>query len=268
MDMTVRERRYYLGGCCTTLSMIQDTVCGIVRDGCDFAADDLLYVGSQLYWHEFAESSSADDDDDDDEDTDEDEPDDTRPAIPLLTEAEFQTYATQWQAGELDPWYQLLFVFRALLPELMKSTPDGVSKPEPTIKHLSSMLKSALSSIWWREIFEGAQNGKPRHNAQRLLRWAKAYNLIKEILPHFDRVTETFNGFAIIDPEGNVVETNTGGQCIFATRLEAVQMIDLWRSRELEPHSAPDEVPVDELRIVPVTIDVEHGLQIQVEPAS
>lgn len=260
MQVAQREGRHYLGGCCGSMSAVQDVVNSAFRDGGVFDADAMAYVGLGLRQHDG---------------TDED--------APARTDAQFMDAIGLWKRAlaeipkrdksermMIDPWFQFGVVFSAVEDKL---SPLGSARSVATSRYPRdtderyAMRKAAntLQYLEWEDFFDaGREDGQ--HDAQRLLNRSKVIEPLRTILAKLesDYTDDVFEGFAIVDAGTDEIRATGRGPAIYAARDDAQSVVDVTNKSLARNEEVYDRDPKEQKdsEIVRVRVTVEKGVEI------
>lgn len=240
-NLCMRERDYYMGGCCGQLGYFQDTINGLFRDDGHITAKEFVDLVMQVESHEGFELFER-------------EPGN-------IIERALKDYA------RLDPVEKLAAVWNIAKPALYwagavrSAIPNGdirEDKKEDKVWYSTWMLETSLRALSWAEIFSRDQPKTGQHAANDLTIEARILAHLKIVYDHYDNLErEPFSGFVILDDNGNVCR-NGNGDCIFEAKDKAEEVLNLWRTNEGEAK----EVELDKYQIVPCTVSLQEGLKV------
>ena len=238
-DLCMREREYYLGGCCGQMGYFQDRINKLFRnDGWirvgDFAE---LVIGSETHeMFERFERSPGD-----------------------IIEVALKDYSS------LEPIDKIAATWNILKPAMFDrgrlptgDVPPGYKDSNEWSQHL---LQRGLQMFSFRDMFTCGDNdpNKEQRHLDNVV-------LDARILVHLRKVYEHWNAkdpapipcFAVLD-ENREVCNNRIGTCLYGTSQEAQTVLDTWKTDN------SDEVDFSKYSIVPVTVSLEKGLVINLD---
>ena len=239
-ELTTRDGKDYIGPCCGTSGAMQDILCGAYRDSGWIEGRDLLRLGALGEGHDGYEDWKD----------------------PLsLDELREKTTLDAWV--EHDRWGIIGLIYRALRPKLDVSFIDHkLRKPRPTEKQVFSILRSGLTYLSWRDVFNRNQDTQDQDHANRLLLLARILPAAKLFMKSLTTY-QPFDGFALVVGQTDEVLDNHQGMCIFKTVADAQRVIELSeksrKSLTEDNPNHPDAEPLD-VAIRPVRVSVEEGL--------
>ena len=248
------EDSEYIGGCCGTMSAIQDTLNGWFRDGGWVNVDEFVQMGDAMRDHgdwEFFEELSL-----------ETLAERVDACVELQKNPPTAVYTTAW--GKLGLLYQL--VKNHHVPEIPKAPGNQADELQSAFRLVSRM--SWAYGIG--DLFTNSQTTKTTKNAGELVgfhRFVPALKLVAERAHEI--IPEPIEGWALVDlqvGEGEVAE-NRMGMCVYATKPEAQNILDLF-TKARDQYEEPNRVLENaQFKLRAVRISWEKGLEFLDEGA-
>lgn len=203
-DLTTRDGRDYIGGCCGTASAMQDIVCAAYRDGGWIDADDLLELGGLGESHQDGFENWG------------------KP----LRGPKLVRKLTQWR--KLSRWSKIGVIYRVTKAKLKPPSARAAAThhTESDEKTAIWVARNGLQFLSWRDLFERNKEREEQDHANRLLLIARVLPAMKLVMGSFEGYPP-FEGVAIVSSAyPDQVLDNHHGACIFKTLEEARPVIE------------------------------------------
>ena len=263
-QLAMREGPFYVGGCCSNMSLLQDIVNGAFRDGGGIDGPDLLQMGELARGHDGFEYFEPMDDE------------------------RFFTVYMLWKGvqedglpeGQIaDVWAKLGLVYNAVEPGL---TPRSYERPGDAghwdpLRHRFHVASNEIAAMDWFDLFSPSDDPDEvaQHEANRRVKQARLLPQLREIVALIEAEGVDFEGFAIIKPDGEVLSDNRG-LCLYPDRAHAERVMELWARWAKEEQERQDKWKAEgrelttrdtfwqdrKAEIVPATVTVVDGLRI------
>jgi hypothetical protein len=241
-ELMMSEGRYYVGGCCGTMSATQDILAHSFRLESGWMDIEKL--------EEIAELSVSHGDGDRDE----------KPNF--KTPGDLDIAVNKWTA--LDPWQKMAVIWHLVKGCYVPGKPNAPRPNPPPIDHAIGTLWRGLQLLSYHRVFAQDGAAESQKRADRLLalhRLLPALRTLNEGIGGLD--PGPFEGYALIDKEGGGgVAENRYGLCIFLTRAEPEKLLEAWRAHDAEQRVRVGRKPIDErICIRPVRVSSERGIE-------
>jgi hypothetical protein len=243
------ENSEYVGGCCGNMSAVQDTLNEWFRDGGWVDVDKFVELGEAMRDHgdeEFNDLSA------------EQLAERVDACVKLQENPPTAVYTTAW--GKLALLYQL--VKDHYVPELPKAPASHTDEVKSAF-HLVSRMAWAFGLA---DMFsQGTIATQTTESAQKLMRFYRFLPALKIVAERSEQVApEPLEGWAIVDlskGEGEVAE-NRVGLCVYATKLEAQRVLDLFEEADKQ-YEEGERRPLRKrsYKLRPVRVSWQNGLE-------
>jgi hypothetical protein len=240
---------YYVGGCCTQMSVLQDELAHLFRfDSGWVSCGKLAEIADIMIGHDCSES------DDPKMLSFKDYPGDLND---LLVKAK-----RNWR--KISVWNKIQLVWHLVKDNYTPEVPDSFDH-WPPIRQSLHTLANGFSALNWEHLIE-RMSASDQFKAQHTILLARILPALKTFNDNLDKLgLEPVEGFALIDKEAgpDAVAENGKGYCLFETREEAEDMLRAWRRDEAEHEDRKPEKPIDDrIGIRPMRVTVEKGLEL------
>jgi len=252
---------FYLGGCCGSMSHLQDLVCHKIRmEAGWFNIEELAEiaeimighngedVGDELTFAQLPKGKSLGD-----------------------MVAEFKGFLEDKKRSEqflMDPWMTMSLVWHITKdhygPPVPSAYGDHVSELEKAIRIVSSGLEAISWSTFFRDTNHPAPPPESQTKANRsmlLYRMLPAWKTLSEKIGELD--LGPIEGFALIEKEKGpeAICSNGHGLCVYESQKSVDEVLDLWR-RQDEEYEVQERKPIDERILVRrVQVSAEKGIE-------
>lgn len=235
------EGQYYVGGCCANMSVLQDEVNGVFRDGGYADGATLLKIGEAARGHEGFEDFAPVDDEG------------------------FEKLVERWRRSiayleehsneklQIDPWFKLAVAFNAVESKLSADSQVAPRERYPweNEEHvIVRQLANATYRMDWHDLFRGAPrrgggvddeeaDEKDQHEALRRVYQARVLPLAEKVAKLLAELEWPFEGFAVVKEGTDEVMGDHRGPCIYADRESAERTLERWAEyarKEAERH--------------------------------
>jgi len=244
------EGDYYMGGCCGSMSHVQDDLCHAIRfEAGWFQLTVLAEIAEQMIIHDGEES------------TDEE----NKLCFHHLPKGEtLEQVVAQAKSSLKNPWSWLALIWHITKDFYGPKRPHAFVTSE--LEQATSLLGSAFTELSLERLFEKSPVRLPpgQHKANRamlLYRVLPAWKTLSEKIMELD--LGSLEGLALIEKEkGPEAICNNGhGLCIYETQDEVDNLFKLWRQQDDE-HKEPRAKPIDECFVVrKVRVSAEKGVE-------
>lgn len=246
-QLCMTEGDHYVGGCCGNMSVLQDEINSIFRDGGYVTCERLADIAESMASHE-------------EEDTDY--------AFSSLGEETLEQMVdrakNEWAA--VGPWEKMAVIWHVVKDFYGPKIPSAPVKTMSEVDKAVTVLRQSLTYIQLCGIFGPPDTAEAisQEHVSDLVNLARIAPALKTLTEHLgDLNPGPFEGLALIDKtEGpDEIAVNRRGYCIFATQDEVDRMLDLWRKQEAA-HAEKPAVAVDQrLGTRPVRVTMEKGIE-------
>jgi hypothetical protein len=251
----------YMGGCCGSMSAVQDVVNKWFRFDSGWVSCDELSEVAQAFvdhgdgwwkdWGACQEQGLIEDGE---------TLGDFIERI-IANEADSAPPDRKPRWGNFSAWDKIHLVWFIVKGHYAPRVPKGYGDHMSEWDKAVSMLSRGCTAISWHRMFQ--EDESPQKRANYLLILARILPALRTVWTSIEEVApEPFEGLALIDKEAgpDKVASNGRGLCVFSSRKEVDEILDLWRRQDAEQEE-PRTKPVDErIGVRPVRISVQEGL--------
>ncbi len=243
-ELCMREGSAYMGGCCGTMSYMQDTVSSWFRFESGWVevrelaevAEDFISHGDEDWWNK-----SEDD----------------------IVDAK-----TKWKS--IDIWDKISIVWAIVKDYYSPRKLAAPRQDKPHPEEAVHLLSSALYSMSWDHITDGGiEKASSQAQGNYIFKLTKVLPAIKILYEQIEELNiGPLEGFALIEKDKgeDAICTNRLGYCIYKTMDEVQNILDLWEQQRAEYESPERDNSVkklvqDEYVVRPVKISLENGIE-------
>jgi hypothetical protein len=235
---------HYIGGCCGTTSAAQDVICHSFRfDEGWISTRDLAEMASLLANHDEPESPYR---------------------FSGMSEADILGAEAVWD--EIDPWEQMAVVYHATKPYASTAVPLAPLGIKDPLEKAISTLGRGLQALSLHRMFTREEGPSNQDKMNKML-------VVHRLLPDLKVLNESieklapgvFEGYALVDlREGDThVAENGRGLCLYATKEEVDEVMNIWREQEKEYEETTERAGKidDRIGVRRVRVSADTGLE-------
>jgi hypothetical protein len=261
-SLYMRDGQFYMGGCCGSMSALQDVVCHQIRtDSGWFDIRTLGDIAIRMIEH------------DGDEGTD-DEKELSFSHLPqgvalgdfVRQYAEDIKAATRTDDALLDPWMLMQVVWHITKDFFSPEVPAAYGDHMSDLDKAVSTLGRSLEYLSMERVFRWDKEKTSQDKAGRsflLYRMLPALKVLNENIDGLD--LGPLEGWALIEKEKGpeAICRNGYGMCIYDSKEKIDEVLNLWRRDDAEHKDPfPDRKPIDErIGVRRVRVSKEKGIE-------
>jgi len=241
-ELCMREGGSYIGGCCGQTGYIQDCFNALFRDSGSADAKALLELAATTGHHEGFELYQED-----------------------LDQEAFNKQVEKWDS--LGPIDKIGLCYQAVKVKLRASWMEKPRVADREDDPIDTLYRT-FSYFQYKDLFSRDENPHPSSPSQTgqdhgnmeltLARFVPAYRQIYDLLSKQDK---PFEGFAVYSKSANTILKNGYGLCVYYTRKDAENLIELWTRSENKDEEK--EVKPEDFVIKAVTVSMKDGLVVK-----
>lgn len=255
---------FYIGGCCGSMSHLQDKICHEIRmESGWFSIDTLSEIAEIMINHDGDESN--------------DTPDElTFAHLPVGKSlgdvvAEFKGFLEDEKRSEgflMDPWVVMSLVWHITKDHYGPQVPSAYGDHVSELDKAVNVVARGLESISWSTLFQDTNHPAPPPESQtKANRSMRLYRLLPALKTLSERISELdlgpVEGFALIEKEKGpeAICVNGHGLCVYETQEAVNEVLDLWR-RQDEEYEIQERKPIDgRIGVRRVRVSAEKGIE-------
>lgn len=249
-SVCMNDGNNYVGGCCGNMSVVQDILehCFRLESGW-LGSNDMFEIAQLFETHHDVEEGE------------EFGIGGYGKLIKSLDE-EFEAALSFWK--EADPWRKIAVIWHISKDFLAPSVPSAPGKHISPLESAIATLSDGMRFLRLERLFSENRTKTSQDQAQKVMILARvlpALKIVNEQIKSMD--PGSINGFALVDLEigNNEIASNRLGLCIYGTREEANQIMNMWRRDQAEKELS-EQKPIDErIKIRSVRVSVDKGLE-------
>ena len=253
---------FYVGGCCGSMSHLQDQICHKIRmESGWFSIEEISEIAEIMIEHDGDENS-----DNQDELTFTHLPEGKSLGDMV---AEFKGVLEDEKRSDtflMDPWMLMSLVWHITKDHYGPGVPAAYGEHVSELEKSVSILSRGLEAISWSTLFRNEEHRAPEsqtkaNRSMLLYRMLPAWKTLNEKISELD--LGSVEGFALIQKEAgpDAICTNGHGYCVYESQKAIDEVLDLWR-RQDEEYEVQDRKPIDErIGVRRVRISAEKGIE-------
>lgn len=250
----------YMGGCCGSMSYVQDQLNGWFRDGGYVSAQEFVELGKAMRDHNCGGESES-----------YESVDailkspyvldailriENRDLLPLLIQKVHK------EVHRTDAWIKLALLYQLIGEDYAPKAPKAQFIKRSELQAAFHTVANFSYVFGLRDFMDSEHTPRTKKNAQLIMMMAKFLPALRIVHERAHELCpEPIKGWALIDlsvGEGEVAETMTG-PCIFATKTEADTMVRI--QREYDEEEEKETSRRAQLKVRPVSLSLEKGLE-------
>jgi hypothetical protein len=262
-ELFMSDGAFYMGGCCGTMSALQDEICHNIRmDSGWFSIEKLAEIAETMIQHDCGEDDYAE----------------VRFAKIPKSKSLGDLVATFQAALEgpertsgnmIDAWQIMALIWHITKDHYGPKIPQAYGDHMSELEKATSLLARGFQSLSYEHLFRGAVPGEDlgslsQHKVGRAMTLYRLFPAWKEMNEKIGELNlGPLEGFALIDKEKGPEEVciNGRGYCIFETQAEVDALMALWRQQDKE-YEVQDRQPIDErIGVRRVRVTAEKGIE-------
>lgn len=263
----------YVGGCCGTLSAVQDKVEYAFRHRSGWVDGEVLGEVAELMASHDCDDSAF-----------QKAPDDLVAAVEDARRSWAGPFGRAARGTSPTPWDKLALLYHLTKDYLRAKVPSSAGKHLSPLEAAMHTLARALDHLSYERVFgrgqERGENGRPNgrltsqgeaNRLRTLYKLLPALRVVQDGIAALD--TGPFVGFALVEKRAeaqpDAIAENSLGPCIYHTREEVDANLARWREQEAQYEEKAARLgTVDErIGVRPIRISRERGLEFLDVPA-
>lgn len=255
---------HYIGGCCGNLSVLQDEISGIFREGGWVSCRDLEKI-AEIATNHYPISNICFD----------------KMAIQGEEEKSLDDFVAMMKGvwSSFSPWDKIACIWHMVKDYFGPAIPHGYGRHMSELEKSISVLSRSLTYLSFERVFRPKDENsicapEDQEKANRAILLARVLPALKTLNEEIDQLDlGSIEGYALIDKEVGPEEVakNGFGYCIFATENEAKKLFRQWKR---ESNAYQDEgrnyrnlsKPLEErIGIRKVRVSKENGIEFLFE---
>jgi hypothetical protein len=254
-ELFMSDGAFYMGGCCGSMSALQDEICHTIRmESGWFSIEKLAEIAETMIQHGCGEDNSVEVGFD---------------KIPKGESLEnlVSTFKTALDGPErgnsqmIDAWQIMALVWHITKDHYAPKVPQAQGSHLSELQKATHVLERTLRWISWATLFQETPSKTER--AMALYKMLPAWKTMSERMGELN--LGPVEGFALIEKDKGPDEVciNGRGYCIFETQAEVDDLLNLWRQQDKE-FEVPDErrKPIDErIGVRRMRVSAEKGME-------
>jgi hypothetical protein len=258
-SLFMKEGSAYVGGCCGSMSYLQDTICREIRMQSGwFDIHTLADIAEVMIEH------GCGDDDEGDlnfahlpageslEDF----------TVKFVEEMRVHDLAPPSQRRpDLDPWEVMALIWHITKGFYSPKIPGSYGPHMSEIEKATNIIHNSCRAISWERLF----NVHPNISQEKANRSMLLYRMIPALKLLNDNIDKlnigSIDGWALVDKSGEIC-TNVYGYCVYDDRKKLEEVLNLWK-RDDEQHQDKKMNPpiMERIDIKRVRISAEKGIE-------
>lgn len=250
-NLLMADGEDYVGGCCATMSNLQDLIESVFRFNSGWiSCTQLEEISLIIIGHgDF----------------------DGKVRWGRLSDDQVIELTNEWQnseGGEFSSWDRIALCWHLVRdnygPEVPKAYHASISEVDKAV----SLLREGLTILSWDHLRDKSI-ADPQWAGNHLITLARIVPALKTLYECVEELSPgDFEGVALFDKQigsqgVEAIASNRMGLCIFQHREDAETMMNLWRKQDAEYKEERKDPPIDErIEIRPIRVSMSKGLEL------